>query len=233
MVTRKWDPGTINEEWIGGSLYRIKGGMYLGTRFRSDQRCLGMDLKGIYMETIRKIGVIGEYDLISIILKMKSNVFKGKVADDHKWVKTAERGYKGTSSYHGNSRGDAGGSHKRSLRREEMAVVPQEVHRRASSPRHVEEQNGKEVVMEGTREEGEIKSTEEETLASASKEFQVALAETQANGLELISDPVDREEGLLQIQSLVVKDRTSDRVSEGDEEDEMGMSFKQRFWSMA
>ncbi|KAH0906890.1 hypothetical protein HID58_038717 [Brassica napus] len=77
--------------------------------------------------------------------------------------------------------------------------------------------------MEGTREEGEIKSTEEETLASASKEFQVALAETQANGLELISDPVDREEGLLQIQSLVVKDRTSDRVSEGDEEDEMEM----------
>uniref|UniRef100_M4FB38 DUF4283 domain-containing protein n=1 Tax=Brassica campestris TaxID=3711 RepID=M4FB38_BRACM len=147
---------------------------------------------------------------------------KGKVADDHKWVKTAERGYKGTSSYHGNSRGDAGGSHKRSLRREKMAVVPQEVHRRAS-PRHVEEQNGKEVVMEGTREEGEIKSTEEETLASASKEFQVALAETQANGLEMISDPVDREEGLLQIQSLVVKDRTSDRVSEGDEEDEMEM----------
>ncbi|KAH0906889.1 hypothetical protein HID58_038716 [Brassica napus] len=38
-----------------------------------------MDLKGIYMETIRKIGVIGEYDLISIILKMKSNVFKGNI----------------------------------------------------------------------------------------------------------------------------------------------------------
>ncbi|CAN7119517.1 unnamed protein product, partial [Brassica rapa subsp. narinosa] len=29
--------------------------------------------------TIRKIGVIGEYDLISIILKMKSNVFKGNI----------------------------------------------------------------------------------------------------------------------------------------------------------
>ncbi|KAG5406967.1 hypothetical protein IGI04_013086 [Brassica rapa subsp. trilocularis] len=199
-----------------------QGWHVFGTRSRSDQRCIGMDLKGVYMETIRKIGFIGEQDLTSIILKMKSNVFKGKVADDHKWVKTAERGYKGTSSYHGNSRGDAGGSHKRSLRREEMAVVPQEVHRRAS-PRHVEEQNGREVVLEGTREGGEIKSTEEETLASASKEFQVALAETQANGLEMISDPVDREEGLLQIQSLVVKDRTSDRVSEGDEEDVMEM----------
>ncbi|RID49632.1 hypothetical protein BRARA_H00420 [Brassica rapa] len=131
---------------------------------------------------------------------------KGKVAVDHKWVKTAEKG----------------GSHKRSVRREELAVVPQEVRLRAS-PRHVEEQNRKEVVPEETREEGEIMSTEEETLAPASKEFQIALAETQANGLEMISDPVDREEGLQQIQSLVVKDRTSDRVSEGDEEDVMEM----------
>ncbi|KAH0914275.1 LOW QUALITY PROTEIN: hypothetical protein HID58_028721, partial [Brassica napus] len=214
MVTRKWDPGTINEEWIGVSLYRIKGGMYLGTRSRSDQRCMGMEIKGVYMERIRKIGFIGEQDLISIILKMKSNVFKGnigigtaeicclletifwifcfieKIRYEIQWCFVVEF---------------QNGNHGFDIIKEYLPNIR------------------KEVVPEETREEGEIMSTEEETLAPASKEFQIALAETQANGLEMISDPVDREEGLQQIQSLVVKDRTSDRVSEGDEEDVMEM----------
>ncbi|CAN7035181.1 unnamed protein product [Brassica oleracea var. botrytis] len=34
---------------------------------------------GVYSEKIRKIGIIGEQDSVSIILKMKSNVFKGNI----------------------------------------------------------------------------------------------------------------------------------------------------------
>ena len=79
MFSRRWDPGIINGEWIGGYLYRIKGSMYTGTRFRSDQRCMVMEFKGVYSEKIRKIGIIGEQDSVSIILKMKSNVFKGNI----------------------------------------------------------------------------------------------------------------------------------------------------------
>ncbi|KAH0869294.1 hypothetical protein HID58_076316 [Brassica napus] len=123
-----------------------------------------------------------------------------------------------TSSYHGNSRGDAGGSQRRSSRREETAVATQEV-RLQASPRRVEGQNGQEEIREETREEGEIKRAEEEALAPVSKEFQAALAETQAAGMEVIFDPVDGEEGLQKIQSLVV----SDRAPEGEEEDGMEM----------
>ena len=51
------------------------------------------------------------------------------------------------------------------------------------------------------------------------RKFQAALAETQAAGMEVIFDPVDGEEGLQKIQSLVV----SDRAPEGEEEDGMEM----------
>ena len=128
-------------------------------------------------------------------------------------------GHMRTSSYHGNSRGDAGGSQRRSSRREETTVAPQEV-RLQASPRRVEGQNGQEEIREETREEGEIKSGEEEALAPVSKEFQAALAETQAAGLEVIFDPVAGEEGLQKIQSLAL----SDRAPEGEEEDVMEMN---------
>lgn len=83
------------------------------------------------------------------------------MADDHdyKWVKTAERGHKRTSSYHGNSRGDAEGLHRRSSRREETTGAPQEV-RLQASPRYVEGQNGKDEIREEKHEEWEIKSAE-------------------------------------------------------------------------
>ncbi|KAH0879299.1 hypothetical protein HID58_066693 [Brassica napus] len=74
-------------------------------------------------------------------------------------------------------------------------------------------------IREETREEGEIKSAGEEALALVSKEFQAALAETQAAGLEVISDPVDGEEGLQKIQSLL----ENDRAPEGEVEDVMEM----------
>lgn len=54
--------------------------MYMGTRFRSDQRCMVMEFKGVYSEKIRKIGIIGEEDSVSVIIKMKSNVFKESIA---------------------------------------------------------------------------------------------------------------------------------------------------------
>ncbi|KAL0661424.1 hypothetical protein Bca4012_098261 [Brassica carinata] len=153
---------------------------------------------------------------------------KGKVAEDYnyKWVKTAERGHKRNASYQGNSRGhscgDAGGSQRRSFRREDTAVVPQEVCRQAL-PSHVEGQTGQEKVREEiheeTREEGEFQDVEEVALAPVSKEFQEALAETQAAGSEVISNQEDEDEGLQRIQSLVV----SDRASERKEEDVMDM----------
>ena len=145
---------------------------------------------------------------------------KGKVAEDHdhKWVKTAEMGHKRVSSYHGNSCGDAGSSYRRSSRREETNVAPQE-DRVQTSPRRVERQDGQNEIREETREEGEIKSAGEEALALVSKEFQAALAETQSAGLEVISDPVDGEEGLQKIQSLL----ENDRAPEGEVEDVMEM----------
>ena len=153
---------------------------------------------------------------------------KGKVAEDYnyKWVKTAERGHKRNASYQGNSRGhssgDAGGSQRRSFRREDTAVVPQEV-RRQALPSRVEGQTGQEKVREEireeTREEGELQDVEEVALAPVSKEFQEALAETQAAGSEVISNQEDEDEGLQRIQSLVV----SDRASERKEEDVMDM----------
>ncbi|KAL0773506.1 hypothetical protein Bca101_038657 [Brassica carinata] len=153
---------------------------------------------------------------------------KGKVAEDYdyKWVKTAERGQKRNTSYQGNSRGhssgDAGGSQRRSFRREDTAVVPQEV-RRQALPSRVEGQTGQEKVreeiQEETREEGELQDVEEVALAPVSKEFQEALAETQAAGSEVISNQEDEDEGLQRIQSLVV----SDRASERKEEDVMDM----------
>ncbi|KAF2548978.1 hypothetical protein F2Q70_00022058 [Brassica cretica] len=145
---------------------------------------------------------------------------KGKVAEDHdhKWVKTAEMGHKRISSYHGNSRGDAGSSYRRSSRREETNVAPQE-DRVQTSPRRVERQDGQNEIREETREEGEIKSAGEEALALVSKEFQAALAEAQAAGFEVISDPVDGEEGLQKIQSLL----ENDRAPEGEVEDVMEM----------
>ncbi|CDY46266.1 BnaC05g50550D [Brassica napus] len=127
-------------------------------------------------------------------------------------------GHKRISSYHGNSRGDAGSSYRRSSRREETNVAPQE-DRVQTSPRRVERQDGQNEIREETREEGEIKSAGEEALALVSKEFQAALAETQAAGLEVISDPVDGEEGLQKIQSLL----ENDRAPEGEVEDVMEM----------
>ncbi|KAG2307629.1 hypothetical protein Bca52824_027377 [Brassica carinata] len=143
---------------------------------------------------------------------------KGKVAEDYdyKWVKTAERGQKRNTSYQGNSRGhssgDAGGSQRRSFRREDTAVVPQEV-RRQALPSRVEGQTGQEKVreeiQEETREEGELQDVEEVALAPVSKEFQEALAWRLSGWFE----------GLQRIQSLVV----SDRASERKEEDVMDM----------
>ena len=95
--------------------------------------------------------------------------------------------------------------------------------RRQALPSRVEGQTGQEKVreeiQEETREEGELQDVEEVALAPVSKEFQEALAETQAAGSELISNQEDEDEGLQRIQSFVV----SDRASERKEEDVMDM----------
>ncbi|KAH0859670.1 hypothetical protein HID58_087931 [Brassica napus] len=74
-------------------------------------------------------------------------------------------------------------------------------------------------IQEETREEGELQDVEEVALAPVSKEFQEALADTQAAVSEVISNQEDEDEGLQRIQSLVV----SDRASERKEEDVMDM----------
>ncbi|KAL0647907.1 hypothetical protein Bca4012_046198 [Brassica carinata] len=110
---------------------------------------------------------------------------KGKVADDHdyKWVKTAERGHKRTSSYHGNSRGDAEGLHRRSSRREETTGAPQE-----ETLAHVSKEF--QAALAETQETGE----EEDVMEM--DEFQAALMEHGLDTQAIDALPVVSEEEL-------------------------------------
>ncbi|KAH0892080.1 hypothetical protein HID58_054509 [Brassica napus] len=68
-------------------------------------------------------------------------------------------------------------------------------------------------------EEGEIKNPKESEKTLPSQDFQEDLAKTQAVGSEVISDPMDAEEGLQMIKSLIVEPSTleDDKVLDMDE----------------
>ncbi|KAG2294238.1 hypothetical protein Bca52824_040907 [Brassica carinata] len=125
---------------------------------------------------------------------------KGKMVEeaDSKWVKVADRGNKGPFTNHRSFRGEGDGSRHRSSRREEPRAEGQG---HKGSNRSSSGQSGapKEVVQE----EGEIKNPKE-------SEKTLPL---------VISDPMDAEEGLQMIKSLIVEPSTleDDKVLYMDE----------------
>ncbi|KAL0788369.1 hypothetical protein Bca101_004615 [Brassica carinata] len=141
---------------------------------------------------------------------------KGKMVEeaDSKWVKVADRGNKGPFTNHRSFRGEGDGSRHRSSRREEPRAEGQG---HKGSNRSSSGQSGapKEVVQE----EGEIKNPKESEKTLPSQDFQEELAKTQAVGSEVISDPMDAEEGLQMIKSLIVEPSTleDDKVLYMDE----------------
>ncbi|KAG2246642.1 hypothetical protein Bca4012_090382 [Brassica carinata] len=120
---------------------------------------------------------------------------------ESKWVKVLERGNKKNSNYRGNYRGDGGVSRSRRARREESRAWEQEGHSRFSSGQE-KEHHGRGVSREKDREKGEIMDTRVAAAALPSQQFQLELAETQARGTVVISDPIDTEKGLQALQGL-------------------------------
>ncbi|KAG2278564.1 hypothetical protein Bca52824_061119 [Brassica carinata] len=78
------------------------------------------------------------------------------------------------------------------------------------SPGQTRVQQPLNLPSEEAREEGEILPVGENLKTTPSKEFQEQVANTQAAGNEVISDPVDTEEGL-----QMVKEDLQDDVEEG------------------
>ncbi|KAH0868216.1 hypothetical protein HID58_075238 [Brassica napus] len=188
-----------------------------GKTISSRSTIMLMECRVVDPEKIRKIGILGKQDSVSIILKMKSSVSKGNIFHSLQSILFEGKEICGMN----------GGFDKIGIWRVGICwfmetrfgnfwvirIVCFGIHLSFVIVIRSEE------IREETREEGEIKSGEKEALAPISKEFQAALAETQAAGLEVIFDPVAGEEGLQKIQSRAL----SDRAPEGEEEDVMEM----------
>lgn len=128
---------------------------------------------------------------------------KGKMFQEpeFKWTKVPERGHK-RSTHRGNYRGDGDTSRHRLPRKEDIRAFAQEMGDHGS-PGQTRVQQPLNLPSEEAREEGEILPVGENLKTTPSKEFQEQLAKTQAAGNELISDPVDTEEGLQMVKGLV------------------------------
>ncbi|KAG5400592.1 hypothetical protein IGI04_015199 [Brassica rapa subsp. trilocularis] len=137
---------------------------------------------------------------------------KGKMADvqDSKWVKVAEKGHRRPYNNQGNYRGDGEGSRYKPGRDDarndnsELGFGVQETRTGISSGQSgaVQEQRG---PPKKDREEGEIKNNGEEDTRLPSREFQMELAKTQAEGTEVIVGTTDEERGLNMINGMVEK----------------------------
>ncbi|KAL0696255.1 hypothetical protein Bca4012_063435 [Brassica carinata] len=121
---------------------------------------------------------------------------------DSKWVKVADKGNKRYAGYRGNYRGDGEGLHHRPSRREGARPSDQTGRTRAS-PGFLRMQQVQNSIREKTREEGEITIAGEGHMTPPSQGFQDQLSKTQADGPEVVSDPIDAEEGLQKLQGLV------------------------------
>lgn len=130
---------------------------------------------------------------------------KGKMVEepDHKWRKVNERGSRRGSKPRG-IKGDEEGSRYRGSRVEEPRVGAQEGSstRRAESPKQVHGALTKDTTEAGV-EEGELKENREQTEQVPSQQFQAELANTQAEGGEVISNPGEIKEGVEAVKSLV------------------------------
>ncbi|XP_033145932.1 uncharacterized protein LOC103863459 isoform X2 [Brassica rapa] len=137
---------------------------------------------------------------------------KGKMADvqDSKWVKVAEKGHRRPYNNQGNYRGDGEGSRYKPGRDDarndnsELGFGVQETRTGISSGQSgtVQEQRG---PPKEDREEGEINNNGEEDTRLPSREFQMELAKTQAEGTEVIVGTTDEERGLNMINGMVEK----------------------------
>ncbi|KAG2288385.1 hypothetical protein Bca52824_047989 [Brassica carinata] len=128
---------------------------------------------------------------------------KGKVVEenDSKWVKVAEKGNKGAHN-RGNYRGDGDGSRQRSSRREESRMTGQDGRSKAAVG-HTGDQRSQRGSRVEAQEEDAITNAEGTDKHLPSQNFQEELARTQAAGTEVVSDPMDAENGLQVVQSLV------------------------------
>ncbi|WZZ17525.1 hypothetical protein YC2023_110614 [Brassica napus] len=132
---------------------------------------------------------------------------KGKMVEenDNKWRRVAEKGNKNSINNRGTYRGDGEGSRQRMPRREDERGVAQE-ERSRGIPGKATGQAGDQLVKRGPcveeREEGELQCSEAKQEAP-SLEFQEELAKTQAIGAAVISDPMDTENGLQAVNSLI------------------------------
>ncbi|XP_013663881.1 uncharacterized protein LOC106368465 isoform X1 [Brassica napus] len=131
---------------------------------------------------------------------------KGKVTEeaDSKWVKTADRGSKGSFNNQRNHRGDGEGSRHRISRREGSRAGVQEGQIGVQST-HSRDQQVQSGTREEAHEEGEIKTAEVMKETPPSQAFQEELDKTQTVGSEAISDPMEIEKGLQLIQGMVEK----------------------------
>ncbi|XP_033137251.1 uncharacterized protein LOC108869592 isoform X1 [Brassica rapa] len=145
---------------------------------------------------------------------------KGKVVEenDSKWVKVAEKGNKGAFHNRGNYRGDGDGSRQRISRREEPRMTGQDGRLKATVG-HTGDQRSQRGSRVEAQEEGEITNAEGTDKHLPSQNFQEELARTQATGTEVVSDPMDAENGLQMVQSLVENTTAleEDRVMDMDE----------------
>ncbi|KAL0824384.1 hypothetical protein Bca101_048061 [Brassica carinata] len=145
---------------------------------------------------------------------------KGKVVEenDSKWVKVAEKGNKGAFHNRGNYRGDGHGSRQRSSRREESRMTGQDGRSKAAVG-HTGDQRSQRGSRVEAQEEGTITNAEGTDKHLPSQNFQEELARTQAAGTEVVSDPMDAENGLQDVQSLVENTTAleEDRVMDMDE----------------
>ncbi|KAF3505624.1 hypothetical protein F2Q69_00006967 [Brassica cretica] len=136
---------------------------------------------------------------------------KGKVfeAPGSKWVKAAERGQRRPSNHHGYYKGDSEGSRHKSVRREDgrhgataAGTGIQEAHIRPSSGQYRADQVQR-IPPKEAREDGEIRNTGEDDTLLPSLEFQLELAKTQAEGMEVILESTDEDNGLQMVRILV------------------------------
>lgn len=123
---------------------------------------------------------------------------KGKMVEenDSKWVRVSDRSTRKPSGNKGSNRGNVEETRTRSGRRDDTNMIEQEG-KKVSSSRQLS------WAQEEAKEEGEIREEGVTNMLPPSQGFQEQLANTQAVGTEVVSDPIDTEKGLKQLQGLV------------------------------
>lgn len=129
---------------------------------------------------------------------------KGKMTEDtnSKWVRMADRSNRKPTGNKGNNKGEGEGSKNSSFRREDTRSHVQEGKKDGFQGRLTAQQSQL-GPQEDEKEEGEIRIEDNGSLLPPSKGFQEQLANTQAVGTEVVSDPTDALQGLKQLQGLV------------------------------